>query len=909
MCAYRLGHIGSRVQGAVYGMFGAFFRFELWYWLRGYMLYVFLLINALLVFSATWSDNVRIGGSLDNAHRNAPHVIQTFYGVMCLVCCLMTTAFVNSAATRDFSCQTSGLIFCKPIGRLSYLLGRFWGATLTASLPLLGISLGVILAGLVPGNDPDRWGSISWSAHVWGYLVFGLPNTVFLAALIFALATLFRSTIVSFIGVILLLVGYSVSASLLTDLDNQQLAGLLDPFGIRTFGLETRYWTVAEKNTQYLTLTGLLLWNRLIWLGAGLLILAVSCWRFSFSERVAKVSRVVEAGAVVRREVVRPVAVACQTGAAVTLRQLLSQVRIDFFSTVKSTVFVVIIVFALVNTLASLVFSSGEGFGLKSLPVTYNMIDLIRGSLYLFLVAIMTFFAGVLVWKEREARLDDVFDALPFPTWIMYSGKLLSLTLIVVLVLLTGMFAGMVTQAANGYQRFQVSLYVVELLGVDLFQMFCLMVLAMLSHVLAPNKYLGYFLFVVLLLVDSFVWRMLGVESRLVNFGSLPDYTYSDLYLFAPFSSGLRVFAVYWLWFAALVSIGATLYWQRGRETHVRARFSAALSRWRGSIRWTSLLVMAGWAVTGVWIWYNTHVVNAYLTAEEREDRQERYERELKPKHDGQLQPRVAKVRYEIDLYPERRAIELRGTEMLVNRESVPLTQLCLNLADGYETEVQLQRGTLSEDLPELGYQVYLIDPPLEPGGSLQLQYSVKYQARGVENSVSRREIVQNGTFFNNQICPQIGYLSERQLADRNERRKRGLSEPELMPALDPDNLLARGQNYISASSDWVNVETIISTSEDQIAVAPGSLQRSWEAAGRRYFHYVVDHPSLNFYSFISARYEVARDEWNGVKTEVYFHPEHPWNVPNMMRSIHKSLEYYSKNFGPYRHRQARIIE
>lgn len=890
-------------------MFGAFFRFELWYWLRGFMLYVFVLINAVMAFSATYSDNVRIGGSLDNAHRNAPHVIQAFYAVMGLVCCLMTTAFVNSAATRDFSCQTSGLIFCKPIGRLSYLLGRFFGSALTASLPLLGVSLGIILAGWGPGNDPDRWGSISWSAHVWGYLLFGLPNTLFLGALIFALATLFRSTIVSFLAVILLLVGYSVSASLLTDLDNQQLAGLLDPFGIRTFGVETRYWTVAEKNTQYLTLTGLMLWNRLIWLGVGLLILAVSCWRFSFSERVARVSRAAAGRGVVGRVAVLRESGECRTGTAVTLRQLLSQVRIDFFSTVKSTVFVVIIVFAMVNTLANLVFSSGEGFGLKSLPVTYNMIDLIRGSMFLFLVAIIAFFAGVLVWKEREARLDDVYDALPFPNWIMYSGKLLSLTLIVVLVLLTGMIAGMVTQAANGYQRFQVSLYVTELLGLDLFRMFCLMVLAMVSHVLAPNKYLGYFLFVVLLLADSFVWLMLGVESRLVNFGSLPDYTYSDLYLFAPFAGGLRAFAVYWLLFSVLVSIAATLYWQRGRETHVKARLQAAWRRWSGSIRWTSLLVLCGWAIVGGWIWYNTQVLNAWQTAEEREDRQERYERELKAKHEGQLQPRTVDIRYEIDLQPERRALELRGRETLVNRESVPLSQVCLNLADGYETEVQLERGVLIEELPDLKYRVYRIDPPLEPGGSLQMKYTVKYAAKGFENSVSRREIVQNGTFFNNRICPQIGYQTEFELSDRNERRKRGLGEPELMPALDPTDLSARATNYISASSDWVNVETIISTSPDQIAVAPGSLQRTWEENGRRYFHYRVDRPSLNFYSFISARYEVARDEWNGVQTEVYYHPEHSWNVPNMMRSIHKSLEYYSKNFGPYRHRQARIIE
>ncbi len=121
---------------------------------------------------------------------------------MGLICCLMTVAFVNSAATRDFAYQTSGLIFSKPIGRLSYLIGRFWGSAIISALPMLGISLGVIFAGLVamvvPGYDPDRWGPVSLGAHLWGFLVFGLPNAIFLAAIIFALATWFRSTVSPF---------------------------------------------------------------------------------------------------------------------------------------------------------------------------------------------------------------------------------------------------------------------------------------------------------------------------------------------------------------------------------------------------------------------------------------------------------------------------------------------------------------------------------------------------------------------------------------------------------------------------------------------------------------------------------------------------------------------------------------
>ena len=129
------------------------------------------------------------------------------------------------------------------------------------------------------------------------------------------------------------------------------------------------------------------------------------------------------------------------------------------------------------------------------------------------------------------------------------------------------------------------------------------------------------------------------------------------------------------------------------------------------------------------------------------------------------------------------------------------------------------------------------------------------------------------------------------------------------MPLLERNCTDDCRDTYIPGHSDWVDVTAIISTTPDQIAIAPGSLVREWQEGGRRYFEYKLDHPSLNFYAFMSGRYEVAREQWNGIKLEVYYLKEHPWNVPRMMNSMKKSLAYYIKNFGPYEHKEARIIE
>jgi ABC-2 type transport system permease protein len=124
-----------------------------------------------------------------------------------------------------------------------------------------------------------------------------------------------------------------------------------------------------------------------------------------------------------------------------------------------------------------------------------------------------------------------------------------------------------------------------------------------------------------------------------------------------------------------------------------------------------------------------------------------------------------------------------------------------------------------------------------------------------------------------------------------------------------PTDSIARQNTYISNEADWITFETIVSTSDDQTAIAPGYLQKQWKKDGRNYFHYKMERPMLNFYAFNSGRYEVKRDKWNDVNLEIYYHKNHTYNLDRMMDAMKKSLAYYSENFSPYQHKQARIIE
>ena len=127
-----------------------FFQFELRFWTRGFMVYIFLGVVALLFGFATGSDNVRVGSAIGNTHRNAPYVIMQYYVAAGLLVALMVSAIYGSAASRDFATKFSDVLFSKPIGKWNYLLGRFIGATLIALIPSLGISIGMIIAGMMP---------------------------------------------------------------------------------------------------------------------------------------------------------------------------------------------------------------------------------------------------------------------------------------------------------------------------------------------------------------------------------------------------------------------------------------------------------------------------------------------------------------------------------------------------------------------------------------------------------------------------------------------------------------------------------------------------------------------------------------------------------------------------------------
>ncbi len=891
-------------------MLSEIFRFEVRYHLKQLVFYVCVVIFFLLAFGAVTSDSVQIGGSIGNVNRNAPFVLMQFMLVFSIFSVFTTTAFVANAALRDFDLGTDALFFSSPMQKRHYLIGRFAGSFVVSLLIFLGVVFGMMFGSVMPWLEKERIGAFTLVPYLFSWLVLIAPTVLLVSAIFFAVAALTRSTMATYASAIGLLVGYVVANGIVSSsLENEKWASLFDPFALSTFGLATRYWTVFEKNNSVLPLSGVFLWNRLIWAAVALAIFTFALWRFRFETgRRKKRSFAVSAAQDDVAKAAPSVILSASEGSsnASWLTQFLSVARLELKSVLLSIPFIVILLLGVVNTIGGAAFADTL-FDTKIYPVTGQMIRVIQSNYLLFLFIIVSFYAGEIVWRERQQKMSEVIDATPVPSSGLWGGKLMALYAVVLVLLFVGMLSTMAVQTFKGFHDYELGLY---LKGVFLqigVPMLIMATLAFALQIVSNNKYVG-FLLMLLYFVSLFVLPAMHLEHNLYRIGQTPPAPYSDMNGFGHFVRPLIWFDLYWTIFCGLLVLAGHLLWVRGTESAFGKRLRIARGRFTAAPRLALALLLAAFVATGAFIFYNTNVLNHYRTTQDGEKRSAEYEK-LYKQYEAMPLPKITDAQADVDLYPERRAADIRGVYTIVNKTAAPMETLHVSMnPDLPHYTVGIPGATVQSADPAHGYTIYRLHPPLAPGATLPMRFTVNVASRGFVNGAANNDIVANGTFINNfAYFPHLGYQPGGELQDRSKRKKYGLPPVIRYPKIDDPR--ARDINQLTAESDFLNLDTTVSTSPDQIALAPGYLQKEWTANGRRYFHYKTTSPILGFWSYLSARYAVKRDRWNDVAIEIYYDPKHPWNVQRMVDGVKRSLDYYTANFSPYQHKQVRILE
>ena len=891
-------------------MFGSIALFELRYQLRNPVFWVALVIFFLLTFGATASESIQIGGG-GNVKVNAPFAILRTQLILTLFFMFVTTAFVANVVVRDDDSGFGPMVRSTQVSKFSYLIGRFTGASIAALLAFMVVPFAVFLGSLMPWVDPETVGPNRFADYAVSYAVFAAPTVLMLCALFFAVATMTRSMMYSYVAVVVFLalyIGFDVIAE--QEPDYRDFAALVDPLGFSTVANEVRYWTAAELNTRLPEVTGLVLANRLLTLGLAALALVLAYWRFSFAEKGAsarqakRLAKKAEKLARSTPQVVKTLPATDPDNAA--LARLITTTRFEVGQVLRSPAFFVLILIGLFNSGTALVLGT-EIYGTPPIPVTFSLIPLLQGTFGLIPLIIAIYYGGELVWRDRDRKFHEVVDSTSLPGWAYMVPKTIAVAFVLLSTLLISVVAAMMVQAARGYFNFELDKYFAWYILPGTVDLLLIAILAVFVQALSPNKYIGWGI-MVLYLVATITLSSLGFDHPLILYGGTGFSPLSDMNGDAVGGELGWWLRLYWGGFALLLAVLAHLLWRRGTETRLLPRLASLPRKFAsgaGALGLAGVLVAGG---TGAFLFNQMNTVNTYLNQDGREALLAEYEKQYL-QYETLKQPSLTDVTLAVDLYPSERRMEASGTYALVNDTGAPVEMLHVRLTDTDTEllEVDVPGATLVKDDTIYQHRIYRFDTPLAPDQTATLTFKSRRWHKALSTTGYGTRLVENGTFLNNsEFAPQIGMGRAGLLTDRATRRRYGL-EPELRPAKLEDES-ARERNYVG-NVDWVNSDITLSTSADQVPIAPGRRVSDETQGDRRIARFQSSAPILGFFSIQSADYEVATRQADGTELEVYYDRQHPYNVERMLDAMQASLGYYRANFGPYQFDHARIIE
>ncbi len=838
---------------------------------------------------------------------NAPFSVSITVAYLGCFGVIVMAAMMGRSVQQDFEYDMHHFFFSAPIKKHDYVFGRFLGAVSTLAVVFSSILLGAWLGTYIPGIEPERLGPPGLWMYVRPYLFLVLPNLFIFGSIFFVLAALTRRMLPVYVASVVMMIGYIVAPTLARDLDYKTFAALIDPFGTTALIRMTEYWTIVERNSRSVQFEGVYLLNRAIWCGFSLVVLLLGYWRFHFVGTID--SRSAHRG--VGEEALQLSHAAVDTAerpnfAGRNMALLLCKASwLNFRESVKDVYFIVIVLAAVLAIFAASI-NMGGLLGTRTYPVTYKVLEVVSGTFSLFLLIVTTFYAGELVWREREARVAQMLDALPLPSWLPLLSKLFALVGLQALMLFVAMLCGMLIQIFRGYFTFEPGLYLQSLFLLQLPQFAIIAVLAIALQVLINQKYLAYFA-MILYYVARLTFDSLGLDHPMILYGSAPEFVYSAMNGWGHFLGRELWFDLYWAGAAMLLMVLSLVFWPRGYNAELGSRIQLAR-------RNLSLPVLVSFGIglglfggAGAWLYYNLHVLGDFQTAYQLDAQRAQYEARYK-QFAAVPQPRITDVDLKVDIVPEQRRLKVRGTYQLENKSPWPVSQLFISQEHGPDVKLafgQKTRMVLADE--QRGFYSYRLETPLAPGARMLMAFELDFEPKGLLGMGSSTPVLGNGTFFNNDTLPHIGYQEHVEISDDRDRKRHGLAPRARMLAADDPRGLA--DSILANDADWINFNAVVSTSPDQIAIAPGTLEKEWVAGGRRYFNYRMDKPILNFYAFQSARYEVRHDRWQDVTIDLYYHPGHEFNLDRMARGVKAALDYNAKNFGPYQHKLLRIVE
>ncbi|MEP7216424.1 MAG: ABC transporter permease, partial [Anaerolineaceae bacterium] len=744
--------------------------FEVRYQLRAPLFAIGFALFFLLTYGAVTTDGIQIGAA-GNVNVNSPYAIAQTMAIMGVFGMFIVAAFVSNVIVRDDETGVAPLVQSTRITKADYLVGRFAGAGLVAFLVLASVPLGMLVGSWMPWLDQEKVGPFIASHYLYALFVIGLPTLFVMAAGLFALATLTRSMMWTYVGLIAFLVLFVTSRVLLRDPAYDTIASLSDPFGVTALQRGTRYWTATDRNTMLPPFAGLMLYNRLIWVAVGFAFFAVAFWRFRFAMAGAAMGKAIAASKAVAAPITRRVdsrKLAAPTPAS-GWRQFLALTRFDMRFVFKSPAFFVLLAVGVFNTFGGMLLIVTQR-GVDYFPVTRALVEVLVGAFSIIPIIIAVYYAGELVWRDHDRRMHEIVGATAAPDWAFVLPKILAIAGVLACTYLAAVATAVGFQLWHGYTRVELGNYLLWFVAPGVVVSLLLAVLSVFVQVLVPQKFIGWAAMLVYL-VATVSLAAAGFEPNLSSYAGPPLVPISDMNGLGRFWIGQAWFLAYWSSFALVLAVLTYCLWRRGAEMRLAPRLRRLRLRLAGRPGVILAAGLAGWIGIGAFIFWNTNVLNRYLTVKQQEAVLADYEKALLA-YETVPQPRITDVKLTVDLFPREARAVTRGEYAIENRTgaALPGVHVRWNLDSRLAmTELDVEGARIEKEFADFHYRIYRFDVPMQPGERRTVRFASVLEEKGFPNARALTHIVANGSFLNNsEVSPGLGMDRRQLLSDRS---------------------------------------------------------------------------------------------------------------------------------------------
>ena len=792
-----------------------------------------VLICLALMFQGIWYTK----GTFDyyvneDLLMNAPAIFYKNLAGGGILMIIIIAIITGTVLYKDIEHKTSQWIYTLPMKEKQFFLGRFLSAYFINVLVAFSYVIGMLLVPYAGIGESHRFGPAPILQLIQGFVLILMPNLLLLTSLIFFLIISFKRMAAGYLGVFVTTVFFLVMQTVSETSGATPFIQMADPFGFVATDTLVSSLSSLEKNTGFLPIEGIWVFNRLLWLFVSFLLIVLAYRQFSFKYFIETKDRKKfhqEQNADI------PISVSAESldfqpqfSALLYIKKLWTLAMLEFNNVTRPTSFKIILgIILLMATLQNLLWNASYYIG-NTVPLTSGM-TLFRLSFGVFIMILIMVWSGELFFKDKTVKIWQITDALPVPVWVTQLSKFIAMSGVAFVLAASFMIIGVLVQILKGgLGQIDWSLYAYDLLGFNWGWLTYVLQIALVFFFagLTGNRFFTHIISVGIFFMIIMAFELGLAEQVIYAYAAVPGLEdYSEMSGYGIWVISAPWYFLMWTLLAITMVLLGVLFWGRGmgQQWSQKLLFTGKQLNWAGKA--AALLFFISFVAVRYHI--NQQVAgegNFVLSAVEEADAAD-YERNYAFLKETE-QPKYRKLDLLFDFHPEIRKADYQAEFQLIYSDSLGVKELYLNFpAFVAIEELKIQNGkSLVKRRHDERHDLYIYDIPksaINDTLNLVLKASKQYQGFTQSGDNPQADLTFKGSFGNiRDFLPVIGYCDDKELVENRKREDHGL--PKLNSRMSAVND-SQALQQLSQTPDALKVSgsVQVSTIANQTPLAP----------------------------------------------------------------------------------------